>query len=137
MPIWPCGKGAVTTVLLDTHVIAWGLYEFNRLSSRARLIISDSDVRLISPISFYEIAQKVGLGKWPQMAPFIEQLPALAVEQGEQIAALDATISLKAGLLEWSHRDPFDRIIAATAQHYSVPLISADSVFDGVVKRLW
>ncbi len=32
-----------------------------------------------------------------------------------------------------AHRDPFDRILAATALHYGVPIISAGPVFDGVV----
>ena len=43
---------------------------------------------LVSPISFFEIAQKVRLGKWPEMAPFISRLPALLMEQGGGIAAL-------------------------------------------------
>jgi hypothetical protein len=34
-------------------------------------------------------------------------------------------------------RDPFDRLLAATAMHYNLPLVSADTVFDGIVRRLW
>jgi PIN domain nuclease of toxin-antitoxin system len=36
-----------------------------------------------------------------------------------------------------THRDPFDRLLAATAMHYNLPLVSADVVFDGIVTRLW
>jgi PIN domain nuclease of toxin-antitoxin system len=39
--------------------------------------------------------------------------------------------------MEWAHRDPFDRMLAATALHLAVPLLSADTVFDGIVTRLW
>lgn len=37
-----------------------------------------------------------------------------------------------AGSLEWDHRDPFDRMIAATAIELATPLVSADPAFDGL-----
>jgi PIN domain nuclease of toxin-antitoxin system len=39
-------------------------------------------------------------------------------------------IGLLAGLLDWPRRDPFDRIIAATAIELNLSLPSADAVFD-------
>jgi PIN domain nuclease of toxin-antitoxin system len=39
--------------------------------------------------------------------------------------------------MKWSHRDPFDRFLAATALRYALPLISADPIFDGLVARIW
>jgi PIN domain nuclease of toxin-antitoxin system len=36
-----------------------------------------ADIVLVSPITFFEVAQKVRLGKWPEMEPFVSQLPAL------------------------------------------------------------
>jgi PIN domain nuclease of toxin-antitoxin system len=39
--------------------------------------------------------------------------------------------------MDWDHRDPFDRLILATAQLMNVSLISADTVFDGRVTRIW
>lgn len=92
---------------------------------------------LVNPITFFEIAQKVRIGKWPEMEPFIGQLTALLAEQGGSVASLDPAIYVAAGTMAWAHRDPFDRLLAATAAHYNLPLVSADSVFDGVVTRLW
>jgi PIN domain nuclease of toxin-antitoxin system len=89
------------------------------------------------PISFFEIAQKVRLGKWPEMEPFVATLPALLVEQGGYAARLDPTICNMAGLMDWAHRDPFDRIVAATAMNMKLTLVSADVAFDGVVARVW
>ena len=34
--------------------------------------------------------------------------------------------------MQWSHRDPFDRMIAATAIALGCPLISKDAAFDGL-----
>jgi PIN domain nuclease of toxin-antitoxin system len=40
-------------------------------------------------------------------------------------------------MMAWDHDDMFDRLIAATALYYGLPLVSADSVFDGQVPRIW
>ncbi len=75
------------------------------------------------------------MGKWPEMDGFIEQLDQLLHEQGGHSAALTPEICLAAAKLDWDHRDPFDRLLAATAIHYMVELISADKVFDDLIHR--
>ena len=127
----------MTKILLDTHAWAWSLADETKLSEPALAAIAAADTVLVSPISFFEIAQKVRLGKWPEMAPFASRLPALLAEQGGSVAGLDPAICIAAGMMAWSHRDPFDRLLAATAMHYNLPLVSADSAFDGIVTRLW
>ncbi len=124
-------------VLLDTHSWAWSLTNDPRLSVSARRALEDAESVLVSPISFFEIAQKVRLGKWPQMEPFIERLPAILSEQGGGVAELKPAICTAAGAMRWSHRDPVDRLLAATASYFTVPIVSADPVFDGVVSRIW
>ncbi|RAU23341.1 PIN domain nuclease [Paramagnetospirillum kuznetsovii] len=124
-------------VLLDTHAWVWSLSGDDRLSQAAISAIEAADTIFVSPISFFEIAQKVRLGKWPEMEPFIERLSALLAEQGGSVAGFDPAVCIKAGMMSWTHRDPFDRLLAATALHYALPLISADTVFDGIVTRYW
>lgn len=125
------------SVLLDTHAWAWSLMSEARLSNKARAGIEQADAVMVSPISFFEIAQKVRLGKWPEMEPRVDRLPQFLDEQGGVVANLDPLICTSAGAMPWVHRDPFDRLIAATAIHYNLPVVSADAVFDGVVTRLW
>jgi PIN domain nuclease of toxin-antitoxin system len=127
----------LTEILLDTHAWAWSLIEGSLLSSAARAHIQKASAVLVSPISFYEIAQKVRLGKWSQMAAHVENLPRLLTEQGGAIARLEPEICLVAGVMGWAHRDPFDRLILATALHFELPIVSADPVFDGRAERLW
>jgi PIN domain nuclease of toxin-antitoxin system len=127
----------VTSILLDTHAWAWSLAGDRRLSRQATATIESADAVLVSPISFFEIAQKVRLGKWPEMVPFVGQLAGLLSEQGGSVAGFDPAICIAAGMMTWVHRDPFDRLLAATAMHHNLPLISADTVFDGVVTRIW
>ncbi|MGO4128570.1 type II toxin-antitoxin system VapC family toxin [Inquilinus sp. YAF38] len=124
-------------VLLDTHVWAWTLSERERLSDKARTTIARAQTVLLSPVSFFEIGQKVRLGKWPAMEPFIPRLIGILEEQGGSIIELTPAICLQAATMNWPHRDPFDRLLAASAAHHDLLLISADAVFDGVVTRLW
>ena len=125
------------SALLDTNVWAWTLLQSSRLSQAARLAIDGAQTRYLSPVSLYEITQKVRLGKWPEIAAHVSQLIPLAEAQGLDMATLDAGICATAGRLDWEHRDPFDRMLAATALHYAIPIISADPIFDGVVSRIW
>ncbi|WP_145749665.1 type II toxin-antitoxin system VapC family toxin [Nitrospirillum amazonense] len=127
----------MTAVLLDTHTWAWSLNGDSRLSMAARTAMQTAGAVLVSPITFFEIAQKVRLGTWPEMEPFVTQLPALLEQQGGLVATLEPAISITAGTMDWSHRDPFDRLLAATALHHNLPLVSANTMFDGIITRLW
>ena len=131
------GRRFLKAILLDTHAWAWSLMGDDRLSEKALAVMTQADAILVSPISFFEIGQKARLGKWPEMVPFIDQLPSLLDEQGGRVANLDPQIFLAAGTMPWAHRDPFDRMLAATAAHYDVPLVSADLVFDALITRIW
>ena len=131
------------SVLLDTHSFIWSLLMSSELSPTARGLIEAADVAYVSPITFYEISQKHRIGKWPELDPVIDQLLPLWREQGTELAPYTAEIAFMSGSLLWAHRDPFDRMIAATAIGLACPLISKDKAFDdlkGVVGwkgRIW
>ncbi|GIX16396.1 MAG: twitching motility protein PilT [Rhodothalassiaceae bacterium] len=127
----------MTAVLLDTHAWVWTLWGDPRLSEAALAAIAGADAVWLSPISFCEIAQKVRVGKWPEMEEWLAELPELLRRQGGLAAPLSPRMAILAGGMDWAHRDPFDRIIAATALEMKLPLISAGSRFDGIVERVW
>ncbi len=126
-------------VLLDTHAWAWAIDDAPRLSARAVRAIEAADRVHVAAVTFYEIGQKVRLGKWPEMAAYVHRLQDFAAEQDIMVLPLNAEIAQLAGMLDWPHRDPFDRILAATALHHGMELISADTVFDAVpgLRRVW
>lgn len=125
------------SILLDTHAWAWSLIGDFRLSEAALAAIDRAEIVLVSPISFFEIAQKVKLGEWPEMEPFVNHLGELLTEQGGSVAPLEPAICLNAAMMDWDHRDSSDRLIAATALYYGLPLVSIDVLFDGKVPRIW
>lgn len=126
--------------LLDTHALLWALTEPARLGQRAREVIADPESRLVvSAASAWEIATKHRLGKLPQadvlLGAFSKHLDRLGVTR----LPVTEDHALLAGRLEWEHRDPFDRMLAAQTMLESLALITGDPSFDGCrgVPTLW
>ena len=128
----------MSAVLLDTNAFAMVLTDDPRLPLEARERIGEADRAILSVISLYEIGQKVRLGKWPEMVPFAAGLLDRATADGFDLLPLSPSAALAAALLDWDHRDPFDRMIAVVARQEDLLLISADAAFDGLgVERFW
>ena len=130
----------MSRVLLDTHVWVWLFNGDRPIPPKAAASLENSDTVLISAISAYEIARKIKLGKWPEMsAERLEILFAHSKEARMEIIAPDVADMRRAGFLDWRHRDPWDRLIAAAALEQEAVLVSADPAFDAVpgLERLW
>lgn len=129
----------MNALLLDTHTWVWSLTGDRHLSDAATKVIRQADSVWVSPISFFEIGQKVRIGKWPEMEPYIDDLPRLLQEQGGRVAQMTPDIALRASVMAWEHRDPFDRILAVTALIDRMPIVSADEIFDTLpeISRVW
>lgn len=114
-------------LLLDTHLIFWWLVESARVSKQARELIEEStaDV-LVSRISLWEMAIKVGTGKMHLDLPrFIEGVEAagfvwLPLENQHllQVATLPSFDD---------HKDPFDRLLIAQSLTEPAIFLTADS----------
>lgn len=93
-------------------------------------------------ISFFEIAIKLKIGKLPAFSVTTDQLIEQTIRDGIRIIQLsDQHITTYDQIpLYADHRDPFDRLILATALAEQMPLISADEKFSryrDVVEVIW
>lgn len=125
----------MSVILLDTHAWVWSLFASPALSDSARKAIETAQAVLVAPCSFHEITQKHRLGKWPEVSGIVERLPHLLRAQGGVVAPYTATMAMLSGGMDWPHRDPFDRMIAATAIEMACPVLSKDSAFDEIQGR--
>jgi PIN domain nuclease of toxin-antitoxin system len=125
--------------LLDTHALLWFLANDPRLSVAAESAILDpANERWLSPISLLEIAIKVRIGKLPLHAPFAVLFPAQLTLNRIGLLPLEVKHIEPLTMLPRHHKDPFDRLIAATALVELLTLISADAIFDSYgLSRLW
>ena len=122
----------MSTVLLDTHTWVWSLFQSTELSPTARATVEDAQTVYVAPCSFHEITQKHRSGKWPEVGPIVGRLPQLLRSQGGLVAPYTAEMAILSGGMDWAHRDPFDRMIAATAIELCCPVVSRDTAFDGL-----
>jgi len=112
--------------LLDTHTAIWFFNGESALSETAKRIILDlSNSKYLSMASAWELAIKIGLGKLDfqgKAAGFI----GLAESNGFTILPIKTAHLSALETLPLLHRDPFDRLLAATAITEQMTLISAD-----------
>jgi len=123
-------------LLLDSHAVYWWTVGSNRLSSRARAMIeAKTNVILVSAVSFYELDNKMRLNKL-DLKP--QELRAAVMASGLQTLAISDLHAELAASLDWDHRDPWDRILAAQTRLEHCSFISTDVAFDAVLhERIW
>jgi len=111
----------------------------SQLSPIADAAISDPQHEvLVSPASYWELAIKVSIGKYPLKVPF-ETFITHAIDGNQfQILPIDPKHVAEICSLPHHHRDPFDRLIIAQAIVEQIEVVSSDKAFDAYpVKRLW
>ncbi len=117
-------------VLLDTHTLLWALLDPAALSDPARQVLDDATNEiLVSSVSAFEIATKHRIGKLPEATALLAAYSSHLEEFRASELALRAEHGLVAGRLEWDHRDPFDRALAAQSMIEGIPLMTRDPAF--------
>jgi len=124
-------------VLIDTHVLLWGLSDQSKLSKRVRSLLPTADVWL-SVASIWEIIAKVQVGKLKLPTPLAPYLTAKLAANGVSILPITVDHVLRLAGIEMHHRDPFDRILIAQSLQEKLPIVTADSLFDHYsVQLIW
>jgi PIN domain nuclease of toxin-antitoxin system len=119
-------------VVADTHALLWSMYEPEKLSKAALAAFQDAVAArqpvYLSAISIVEICYLVEKGKLAAHA--LDQLIE-AIEGGERglaVASLDQAVAEAVGQIPRRLvPDMPDRIIAATAFHLGLPLVTRDA----------
>ena len=118
-------------LLLDTHTFLWFLLDDLRLSTTARELIDDSanDIE-VSPATYWEIAIKIGLGKYELPEPYDVFIEREIATNDFRILPIEPKHTAVLILLPYYHRDPFDRLLIAQAMAEDIPIVSVDLAFD-------
>lgn len=125
--------------MLDTCSFIWYLLDDDRLPQNVKDIISDSNSLYISYISLWEIVIKQTIGKLDAITMNVNELAQLCSNNGIIILMPKLSYLARLRQLPLIHRDPFDRIIIATAIEEELTLLTSDSeiVKYEDVKTLW
>ena len=128
--------------LLDTHVLLWMFDESSQIPPKIRDVIANTENKgFVSIASLYEIAIKKNIGKLytqNSIKTFADETGKVGLElipittkQLEEYVILP---------INSSHKDPFDRLLIATAIAENLSLITADEKFrlySSLVNIIW
>jgi PIN domain nuclease of toxin-antitoxin system len=114
-------------LLLDTHIWLWSVTDPSRLTIRVAKALADIENELwLSSISVWELTvlhRKRRL-KMPSDVP---AWVATSMEDLKLIEApLTVEVALAVGSISFSHADPADHLLAATAKVFDLTLVTAD-----------
>ncbi|MBV9848259.1 MAG: type II toxin-antitoxin system VapC family toxin [Armatimonadetes bacterium] len=131
-------------LLMDTHTFLWLALEPSRLPARVLHTLTDPDARrCVSMASFWEMGIKAAIGQLPQAGSLLA-LEARCAPEGIEVLPVRIEYVDRISRMPFprvsgrEHKDPFDRMIAATALTEGLTLLSADAAFDAYgVHRQW
>ena len=129
--------------LLDTHSLIWFQENNPKIPEQVMAIIQNPDnLILFSQISLFEISIKQKIGKLPTFSATVQEVYQQAINDGftlmniqnQHIFHYDKVILME------NHRDPFDRLLMATAMAENAIILSADEKFNlykGLIEVVW
>jgi len=113
-------------LLLDTHIVLWFLNDAQKLSNTALNSILDTvNEKYVSIASAWELAVKISLGKL-SIEGGTEAFFKAIDENGFELLPIKKEHLKKLESMPFIHRDPFDRILIASASAEGINLVSAD-----------
>ncbi len=115
--------------LLDTHIALWAVSDPKRLSAKVQGWISNPENDIaVSMIALWEIAIKRSVSRNRLDAPFLAPVDAKRAFVAADFELLDLSIEHVSAYetLPFHHRDPFDRLLVATASADRLTLLTRD-----------
>lgn len=114
-------------MLLDTHVLVWLVAGDPKLpTSVAAQLRSPEHTLCLSAVVAWELSIKFHIGKLPTVAPLLADFPTVAARLGADVLDISPAHAIRAGALDWTHRDPFDRMLVAQALEEGLRLVTLD-----------
>jgi PIN domain nuclease of toxin-antitoxin system len=114
-------------LLLDTHTIIWFFNGDSLLSERAKQTIVESrNQKFVSMASIWEIAIKISLGKL-NFDGKTQGILDLIERCGFELVKIEKEHILELEKFPFIHRDPFDRLLIATAILEKMNIVTTDT----------
>ena len=126
-------------LILDTHTALWWINEYEKLSPKVKvMLLNDENTLYISIVSAWEIAIKASIGKLPEfnggVKAFFDKIEEIPISM---ISVTPSHVE-EVENLPFHHRDPFDRLIVATAKTENMTILTADeNIYKYDVSYIW
>ncbi|MBF2005693.1 MAG: type II toxin-antitoxin system VapC family toxin [Chlorogloeopsis fritschii C42_A2020_084] len=116
-------------IVLDTCALIWWSLDPERLSQSAKKVCNQMEREkngIVPSIAIWEIAIKIKNKKLDIGVNLNEYVASLKQSSVVRIVPIDEDVWLESVKLEWSHRDPVDRVVVALATSNQASIITAD-----------
>lgn len=119
-----------TQIICDTHILIFWQDDPKRLSNTAQAAMEtglQEKNLACSDISFWEIAMLIRSGRLRDDISPVDYMADLSLVLSLTVLPITPEIAFLSQQEDFFlHKDPADRLIAATAIHHNAPLITAD-----------
>ena len=124
--------------LLDTHVVLWVGKGSTRLSEKAKKIVLNVNVeKYVSIASVWEVAIKIG-NKKLDITGGLPEFIKMIDDNGFYTLSVEREYLLSLRALPDYHKDPFDRLLLATAMTEGMTLVTSDeNIHKYGVRHVW
>ena len=113
--------------LLDTQMILWLAENSPKLSDMAKIIILDeTNEKYVSIASCWEVSIKLSLNKL-YLVGGTREFFRIIRENGLKLLQIEEDYLASLERMPFNHKDPFDRMIIATATSENLVLLTDDS----------
>jgi len=114
-------------LLLDTHILLWATLKPDLIPALLRAQLLDPQHQLLlSAATAWELSIKHQLGRLSEAAPLLVDFAGIAERLGAGLLNITPAHGIRAGALDWGHRDPFDRMLVAQALEEGLRLVTLD-----------
>ncbi len=113
-------------IVLDTNVLIFDSLFPKKLSAKAKKILASETSFACSDISIFELAMLLAKKRIEVDCESEIFIKAVMAARKIKVLAITPEIAMLSQSLNTKHKDPADLIIAATAIHHGVSLLSAD-----------
>jgi len=116
-------------LLLDTHIVLWFWDNVEKLSKETFSAITEpANEKYISIVSAWELAVKINIGKLT-FEGGIANFFNMVEENGFELLSVKEDHIKRLETLPLHHRDPFDRLLIATAISEQMTFVTSDKEF--------
>lgn len=130
-------------VLLDTHALIWYQGDNPQLpKSVITEIRNENNTVFFSQVNLFEITIKQKIGKLPLFKASVENVYENAISDGFDFLSIQNVHIYNYGQIPLfaNHRDPFDRLLIATAYAEDLIIITSDknfNLYSALVETFW
>ena len=117
-------------VLFDTHSLIWYTHDESKLTKRGLELIDKArqSIAYVSAISFWEIALKVKNSQIDIGMNVVEYKSRIRKLGFIEILSVTGDDYIDSVQLDFSHKDPVDRVLIIQAQNRNLKLLTKDQV---------